>query len=216
MANWACSTIRGISILGNSIRGLNFLNWCKVYNALVIPILTYGAPVWYTGVCQAGLVHCLQVAQNDSIQKITGVFRTTPVDPLHNMMGIPPISYVLPKLMHAYSLRLQGLPPGVKVKTVLQTDQCHYWPDYATPPTNLRRASSGLGPSTYHPLDPCTAGSWLHPQLLSAPQPPSSLDTEWLKEFLDTHTHAATRHLFITPTTRDGLPVAISHTHFAH
>src|SRR6266851_819648 len=158
MANHARSTIRGISILGNSIRGLNFLNWCKVYNALVIPILTYGALVWYTGVCQAGLVRCLQVAQNDSIWKITGVFQTTLVEPLHNMTGIPPISYVLPKLMHAYSLRLQGLPLEAKVKTVLETDQCCYWPDYITPPTNLYQASSGLSPSTYCPLDPCTAG----------------------------------------------------------
>src|SRR6266851_8784732 len=114
------------------------------------------------------------------------------------MMGIPPISYMLPKLMHAYSLRLQGLPLGTKVKTVLETDQCRYWPDYVNPPTNLRRASSGLSPSTYCPLDPCTAGSWSHPRLLYPPQPPSSLDTERLKEFLDTHTHADTRHIFIT------------------
>ncbi len=106
MANWACSTIRGISILGNSVRGLNFLNWCKVYNALIIPILTYRALVWYTRVQQKGLVHCLQVAQNDGICKITGVFRTTPTEPLHNMTGIPPLSYMLPKLMHAYTLRL--------------------------------------------------------------------------------------------------------------
>ena len=93
----------------------------------------YGALVWYTRVCQKGLIHHLQVAQNDGIHKITGVFHTTLVEPLHNMTGIPPISYVLPKLMHTYSLRLQGLPPEAKVKTVLETDQCQYWPDYATP-----------------------------------------------------------------------------------
>jgi len=41
-------------------------------------------------------------------------------------MGIPPISYVLPKLMHSYALRLQGLPLGAKVKTILEMDQCRY------------------------------------------------------------------------------------------
>jgi len=41
MANCAKSTIRGISILGNSVRGLNFLHWRQVYNALIVPILTY-------------------------------------------------------------------------------------------------------------------------------------------------------------------------------
>jgi hypothetical protein len=45
MANRARSTVWGISILGNTISGLNLLNWRKVYNALVIPILTYGAQV---------------------------------------------------------------------------------------------------------------------------------------------------------------------------
>jgi hypothetical protein len=48
MVNRARSTIRGISILGNSIRGLDFMNWRRVYNALVIPTLTYGAQVWYS------------------------------------------------------------------------------------------------------------------------------------------------------------------------
>jgi hypothetical protein len=43
MANRTCSNIRGINILGNSIRGLDFLNWQKVYNALIILGLTYGA-----------------------------------------------------------------------------------------------------------------------------------------------------------------------------
>jgi len=43
MANRARSTIRGINIMGNTQRGLDLLNWRKVYNALVIPVLTYGA-----------------------------------------------------------------------------------------------------------------------------------------------------------------------------
>jgi len=38
------------------------MNWCKVYNTLVIPVLMYGAPVWYTRVCQKGLIKRLQVA----------------------------------------------------------------------------------------------------------------------------------------------------------
>ena len=59
MANHARSTIHGVSILGNSVQGLNFLNWRKVYNALVIPMLTYRASVWYTGVRQKGLIHHL-------------------------------------------------------------------------------------------------------------------------------------------------------------
>jgi len=58
----AYSTIHGISILCYSVRGLDLLNSLKVYNALVIPVLTYGATVWYTGIGQKGLVQRLQIA----------------------------------------------------------------------------------------------------------------------------------------------------------
>jgi len=49
MVNHAHSTIHGISILRNSIRGLDFMNWQHIYNTLVIPVLTYSTQVWYTG-----------------------------------------------------------------------------------------------------------------------------------------------------------------------
>jgi hypothetical protein len=106
MANRARSTIRGVNLLGNSVRGLNFLNWWKVYNALLIPTLTYRAQVRYTGKKQKGLIHHLQVAQNEGLRKMMGIFKTTPVGPLHNLTGVPPISYVLPKLIHSYSNHL--------------------------------------------------------------------------------------------------------------
>ena len=102
MANHAHSIIHRINILGNLIHGLNFYNWHKVFNALVIPVLTYRAQVWYTSINQKGLVQCLQVAQNEGVRKITGAFHTMPIEPLHNLTVIPPISYVLPKLIHSF------------------------------------------------------------------------------------------------------------------
>jgi hypothetical protein len=149
MANRARSTIRGVSLLGNSVCGLDFLNWQKVYNALIIPTLTYGAQVWYTGKGQNSLIQRLQVAQNEGLRKMTGIFKMMPIDPLHNLTGVPPISYVLPKLMHAYSNRLQGLPTRAKVRTILSEDQCCYWPDYLTPQMNVRRA---FRTPSIHPL----------------------------------------------------------------
>src|SRR6266851_1180200 len=122
MVNHVHSTICGISILGNSIQGLDFMNWCHIYNTLVIPMLTYGAQVWYTGVNQKGLITQMQVAKNEGICKITGVFKTSPLKPLHNLTCIPPITYLIGKLMHSYTLRLGRLPPHMKVRTVLTTD----------------------------------------------------------------------------------------------
>ncbi len=95
-------------------------------------------------------------------------------------------------------------------------DQCCYWPDYITPPTNLRWASSGLGPSTYRPLNPCTAGIWAHPQLHHDPQLPSSLSTWRLKEALTTPPHDTTLFIFISPTSHSTTPLAVYHIHYAH
>jgi hypothetical protein len=78
----------------------------KVYNTLVIPTLTYGAQVWYTCIGQKGLLHKMQVAQNEGIRKITGAFRTTLVEPLQNLTGVPPIPYLMTKLMDSYANRL--------------------------------------------------------------------------------------------------------------
>ncbi len=178
MASRARSTIRGINILGNSIRGLDLLNWWKVYNALVIPVLMYGATVWFTGVGQKGLVQCLQVAQNEGIHKITGMFKTTPLEPLHNMIGVPPIAYLLTKLMHTYSLRLQSMPPDALICTVLTHDRCCYWPNFFSPNTNLTHVSIDVGSSTYRPTNLCTARLWDHPYLMHSPNPtPGMLDS---------------------------------------
>jgi hypothetical protein len=114
----AHSTIQGISILSNSVQGLDFLNWRRVYNALVIPMMTYGIPVWYTGIGQKGLIQHLQVAQNEGLRKISGTFHITPIEPLHNLTAIPPISYLIPKLMDAYSHRLGSMNPVNMTHTV--------------------------------------------------------------------------------------------------
>jgi hypothetical protein len=205
MANRARSTVRGISILGNTISGLDLLNWRKVYNALVIPVLTYGAQVWYTGRNQKGLVHKLQVAQNEGIRKIGGVFKTMLIDPLHNLLGVLPISYVLPKLMHSYALRLQGLPPNAKVRTVLNIDQCRYWPTYINPPTNLSWASLGISPSTYRLKDPCTARSWSHPRITYEPPPPNP--TIYKDDLA--HPREYDTHIFIFTHIHRGHPYAL-------
>jgi hypothetical protein len=43
------STIKALQLLGNSVRGLDFINWRHAYNAICIPTLTYSAPIWFRG-----------------------------------------------------------------------------------------------------------------------------------------------------------------------
>ena len=150
------------------------MNWRWVYNTLVIPTLTYGAQVWYTGYRQKGLTDRMQIAQNKGLRKLTGVFKTTPIKPLHNLTRIPPIPYLMGKLMHSYTLRIQALLPNTKVGTILSHDQCCYWPDYIHPPTNLSRVSSYLGeiPETHRAPAGGTPEAWAHPLLVHLPSPP--------------------------------------------
>jgi hypothetical protein len=172
MVNRAWSTIRGISILSNSIWGLDFMNWCHIFNALVIPTLTYRAQVWYTGVRQKCLLNHMQIAQNEGLRKMTGTFHTMPIEPLHNLTCVPPIPYLMNKLMHSYSHRLHNLPPTTKVHTILMSNQCHYWPEYINPPTNLTQASHNLREAITKTPVPCTVGTWTHPHFTHLCQPP--------------------------------------------
>jgi hypothetical protein len=139
MANRARSTIRGLSILGNSIRGLDLVHWKQVYLTYAVPILTYGAPVWFTGRRQKGLINTLQIAQNEGIRKILGVFRTTPTAVSENMVGIAPMKYLLPRIVQSYTNRLAATNPHHLFHSLQKFDQCSYAASHfvLTPPSPL-------------------------------------------------------------------------------
>src|ERR1700730_9599986 len=94
--------------------------WRRLFHAIVVPILTYGAPVWHpeTG-HHPSLSHPLQVAQNDALCKMSGCFCMTPIDPLHSLSAIPPIDYTLRKLVRSYGDHLQWLPQTHLIHTIL-------------------------------------------------------------------------------------------------
>ena len=130
-----------------------------------------------------------------------GTFCTLPIEPLHNMTGIPPLSHMMTKLMHSYFIRLRVMPMHAKVRSILTDDQCHYWPSYISPPMNLTWASQGLEDTTYQPVDLCTAGIWTHPRLTYVHSPPS--DTILRHKESLAHKHRGDIYIIISPTTHD-------------
>ena len=106
------STILALGVLGNSIRGISFGNWRRVFHSIILPTLTYGAALWYTGTSQKGLTGPLQIAQNDALRKMCGVFRTTPTAPLHHVTNILPITYRLRIARDQFLARVRTLPPS--------------------------------------------------------------------------------------------------------
>ena len=109
MCNRARASLKALQLLGNSVRGLDQARWRLAYNAICLPVLTYGCQLWYTGK-QVTLVKKLQVVQNDAVRLISGTFRTTPRDPLHQLLNILPMDLRLNMVVQNTALRLYRAP----------------------------------------------------------------------------------------------------------
>jgi hypothetical protein len=123
MATRALSTVNGLRMLANTVRGMSFLNMRLLYKTVVLPVLTFGAAVWYTGVRQKTIVGVLQRAQNAALRHMAGAFRTTPTDALHHLAAILPVDLLLERTLPRLSqplLRLGGawdpLPAALPVR----------------------------------------------------------------------------------------------------
>ena len=171
MANRARSTIRALHILGNSVRGLDYANWRLAFNAIILPVLTYGAPIWASGNCPKYLTNIAQVAQNDALRRIAGCFHTTPVDPLHHLLAILPIRFTLSKLCNSYLDRLAHLPPTHLLRTLPYHNPAACWPKFQQQsiPTALRRLLPATFPVYYPPSSP-SEQTWAHPRVRPPPR----------------------------------------------
>jgi hypothetical protein len=107
------STLKALQLLGNSVRGLDHGSWRLAYNAICVPTLTYGAPIWFKS--QQKHIKALQSIQNAAVVVITGAFRSTPREPLHQLTAILPIQIRLRKLATKAAIRLLTLPASSPV-----------------------------------------------------------------------------------------------------
>ena len=109
MCNQARATLKALQILGNSVRGLDQARWRLAYNTIYLPVLTYGCQLWFKGK-QVTLVKKLQIVQNDAVRLISGMFHTTPRDPLHQLLNILPMDLRLKMIVQNSALRLYRSP----------------------------------------------------------------------------------------------------------
>ena len=163
MAARACSSLRGLSLLGNSVQGLEFDNWCRVFHAITLPVLLYGLPLWSHRPPKR-LTQTLQVAQNDTVRHISGSFRTTPVEPLHNMLAIPPIHFTITKYRTVFTTCLSCLPPTANLRTITSVDQTAFF----TPPVPIPTPLTSLLPSSFPVFHIPTGLTWSHPRVHNA------------------------------------------------
>jgi hypothetical protein len=171
MAIQVRSTVKALGILGNSARGFSLIRWRKLFQALLMPVLTYGAQVWFTDWHQSGLLKILQTAQNEACQKLVGVFKTTPVNFIHTLLRIPPIDYRLHHLLRSAGSRISLLPPPHALRNTDMSRQVTGVPRHTDvlpiiPPHYI--------PKTKHPYLPLPhpgAPPWSHPHFLLHKKP---------------------------------------------
>jgi hypothetical protein len=144
MCNRAQASIKALQLLRNSVRGLDQAKWRLVYNAICLPVLTYGCQLWFTGK-QKTLVKKLQTTQNEAVKVIAGTFHTTPHDLLHQLLTILPMDIRLKMLTQNTALRLYRVSKDSQLLKWLggewYTPQPH---DAPLPTPNSERAQTML------------------------------------------------------------------------
>jgi len=75
-----------------------------IYTAIVKPVLTYGAVVWWTSMDKITLVRKMERVQRLAALSITGALKTTPTKALETILHLPPID-----LEVAYAAKMAAL-----------------------------------------------------------------------------------------------------------
>jgi hypothetical protein len=198
VANRARSTVRALSILGNSIRGINFASWRKIFHATIIPVLTYASPAWFTPSTTKKVLNILQVAQNDAIRKISGCFRTTPTLPLHHLVAILPIKFTLQKLRSAFGDRLLRLPPSSQLISLRLSNPAAYWRIELTPSTALTLFPTPQQHDFSFPFHP-SQPMWSHERVAISYTKPTKQELKRTRHILSSRSSTFTLVLSLLP-----------------
>ena len=106
----ACASLKSLQILGSSHCSLSMANWRLVFNAVCLPVLSYGCQLWAHSSKYKLLVKKVQLVFNEGVKVISGAFHAAPHELLHELLQIFPVWHLLDKLTHTSALRLYQVP----------------------------------------------------------------------------------------------------------
>ena len=163
MSTRARSIVKGLGVLGNSIRGFHLVSWRKIFISVILPVLTYVSQVWFRDVSQVTLINTLQVAQNEACRKLAGTFHTTPVNMIHSLLSIPPIRVRLRHLLHSQGQRLASQPPSCLLRRPSHTRKSTLPPSHVpiAPILPPIAETPSMNPVFSYPSHPATP-PWSH------------------------------------------------------
>jgi hypothetical protein len=196
MANRTRSTVKALSVLGSSVRGISLMSWRKLFHALLLPVLTYGSSVWFTDVNQKSLTQILTVAQNEACRKMAGVFRTTPGNLTELLVSIPPIRFRLRHLLRNFGSRMSRLPADHYLRSLPMTSRSITLPPRHSPSGPLFPFIAEIKPAptiSYTPRHP-SLPDWSRQRVIFHPYSPLH------KPSLDALKNPSSTKIFITST----------------
>ena len=100
-------------------------NWRLVFNAVRLPVLSYGCQLWATSRKYRSLCAQAQLVFNEGVRLISGAFHTAPREPLHVLTRVLPARHFFDKLTHTSALHLTRVPVTSQLLARLGPDwQC--------------------------------------------------------------------------------------------
>lgn len=100
----AANAVGGLRMLANTVRGLHQYHLKLLYLACILPIVTYGVAVWWSG--KKGHEQALEGVQNNALRVMMPVFKTTQIHALQVEAGLPPIRFRLDYLRRYAGTRM--------------------------------------------------------------------------------------------------------------
>ncbi|QRW06896.1 Reverse transcriptase from mobile element jockey protein [Ceratobasidium sp. AG-Ba] len=105
----ALAVVASLRLLANSVRGISVKHGRLLFKTCVLPVLTYGSVIWYTGIRQKSLIKPMERVQNQGIRWLLGAFRTSPVSAMEHVASIPPLPLTLQRFSENAAVRLRRL-----------------------------------------------------------------------------------------------------------
>ena len=107
MANKASSALQALTLLGNTICGVNAQQLRILYLGCVLPILIWGCEIWFQGKRDKGRLNPLQRVERQGLLWITGAWKPSPRAQLTPMAGVLPLQLLVARRHAEYACRRQ-------------------------------------------------------------------------------------------------------------
>lgn len=178
MAERGASAASALSMLGNTKSGMRPVQLRQIHVACVLPVLMFGALVWFTGHRQATLLRHLDVVVRRSARHVLGAFKTTPSEILHLEASLPEMRLLLQARAESGAIRFARLHRRHPVLQRLGADWCGNVlaenPPPLAAPTNPSRLTRIQRLAQFYPAD----GERIEPFLLAPWDDPVG-DARW-------------------------------------